>query len=149
MIEIVLASPAHVGPIATRMRAADRLECGAFGRSPKEALRLGIQSSTVALTAKLDGRAVAMFGVTPTNLIDSRGVPWFLGTDDVYAHPRELMRRGPRILSALSASYRRLENVVWTGNDRAIRMLRWWGFTVEGDSIDVGGLPFHRFWRQA
>lgn len=148
MIEVVPATLTHIGPIATRMRQADVAECEAFGRSPKTALRVGLRSSTLALTAKLDGRPVAMFGVTPNSLLESNGTPWFLGTEDVYNHPRAMLRDGPHFLSRMSASFRRLENHVWVGNHRAIRMLRWWGFSVGGDAIEIGGLPFVPFWRE-
>ena len=148
MIEIVTANLTHVGPIATRIREADRLECEAFGRSPKTALRVGLRASTLALTAKLNGKPIAMFGVVPNSLLESRGQPWLLGTDDVLDHARTFIEAGPRILSRMSASYRRLENHVWVGNHRAIRLLRHWGFSVGGDAMNFGGLPFVPFWRE-
>lgn len=147
MIEIVPATGAHVGAIATRMREADVRECRAFGHSPRQALRLGITGSSYCLTAKVDGSAHAMMGVTPISLLEGRGMPWMLGTDEIMRHGRELVGVGPRILSAMSATYRRLENRVWAGNDAAIRLLRRWGFTVEDAPEVIGGLEFLPFWR--
>lgn len=147
MIEVVQASPAHVGPIATRMRAADVRECAAFGRSPRQALRTGLIGSTYCLTAKVDGSPHAMMGVSPISLVEGRGTPWMLGTDEIMRHGRELVAMGPRILSAMSASYRRLENHVSAENTAAIRLLRRWGFTVEDQPRLVGGLEFLPFWR--
>lgn len=127
----------------------DRLETGAKGRSPKAAVRLSLRSSAWACTVLLDGEPVAMFGVVAASLIEGRGRPWFLGSDDVYAHGRDMLTMGVQVLARMHGDFRRLENVVSSGNVRAIRLLRRWGFTVEGEEIMVGGVPFVRFWREA
>lgn len=148
-IELVGASPAHVGRIAYRLREIDRIECGVGGRDPKATLRLALRSSTWAVTALLDGVPHAMFGVSPVSLVEDRGSPWFLGSDEVYRHGRELLAWGPRAIGRMHASFRRLENSVSTGNRRAIRLLGRWGFTIERDPFVVGGVEFVRFWRES
>jgi hypothetical protein len=79
MIELVPASLKHVGPIATRMRAADVEEVGAMGRTPKQALRLGLRASVDCMTVLIDGRPEAMLGLTPKNLLEGEGMAWMLG----------------------------------------------------------------------
>jgi hypothetical protein len=79
MIELVPASLKHVGPIATRMRAADVEETGAMGRTPKQALRLGLRASVDCMTVLIDGRPEAMLGLTPKNLLEGEGMAWMLG----------------------------------------------------------------------
>lgn len=147
LIEFVPASRAHVGRIARRMRSIDRLECEAKGKEPRFALRYSMASSTFALTALLDGSPHAMFGVTPYSLVEGLGRPWFLGSDEVYRHPREMMARGLDVVEIMQDSFRRLENVISADNDRGIRMLRYWGFEV-GTEVEVYGgtdfLPFRR-----
>jgi len=148
MITIVAASPAHVGRIASRMREADRLETGARGRSPKDAVRRALRLSDWACTALVDGEPHAIFGVTSMSSIEDRGAPWFLGSEEVYRHPREMIRRGQSVVAVMHDSFRRLENVVSRDNVRAVRMLRRWGFTVDADVRMIGGVPFVRFWRE-
>lgn len=148
-VRIIPASPAHVGRVANRMRDIDRLETGAKGRSPKAAVRLSLKSSTWACTVLLDGEPVAMFGVVPVSLVEDRARPWFLGSDAVYRHGRDMLTIGERVLARMLGDFRRLENVVSSGNVRAIRLLRRWGFTVEGEEIMVGGVPFVAFWKEA
>lgn len=148
-VRIIPASPAHVGRVANRMREIDRLETGAKGRSPKAAVRLSLRSSTWACTVLLDGEPVAMFGVVAASLIEDKGRPWFLGSDDVYRHGRDMLLYGERTIAKMHGDFRRLENVVSSGNVRAIRLLRRWGFVVEGEEIMVGGVPFVSFWREA
>lgn len=148
MIQLVPASPAHVGRLAHRMREIDRIEVGAKGRSPKSALRLSLRLSTWALTAMVDGEPHAMFGVAAASLIEDRGRPWFLGSDLVYANGRAMLRIGAETVEHMHRSFRRLENVVSCDNARAIRLLRRWGFTVGEEVIMVGNVPFVGFWSE-
>lgn len=149
MIEIVAASPAHVGRIANRMREADREECEAYGRSPKEALRLGLRSSVLASTALVDGSPEGMFGVAPLNALEGTGRPWMLATDAASHCARELLDLGPPVIEAMHRRFARLENYVSIRNRRAIRMLMAWGFEIGDETMEFGGVEFREFWREA
>ena len=148
-LRLVGASPAHVGRIAYRMREIDRIECGASGRSAKAALRLALRSSSWAITALVDGDPHAMFGVAPISLVQDRGSPWFLGSDETYRYGRALLELGPDVIARMHASFRRLENTVSTGNGRALRLLSRWGFTIGDAPFEVSGVEFVRFWRES
>lgn len=134
----------HVGPIANRMRDADRVECEAFGHQPRAALRAGLIAGK-AWTALVDGRPEAMFGVVPVNAMAGEGRPWMLGTDAIYRHGRDLLRIGPALLAGMFDSSSRLSNLVAAGNGRAIRLLKRWGFTIGADVVTIGGVAFHEF----
>lgn len=127
------------------MRPEDVLECRALGYTPKQGLRIGLRGSTLALTAKVDGKAEAMLGLSPTSLIEGVGRPWMLGSDAVYRHGRELLAHGPGIIATMRDSSPRLSNLVSSDNARAIRLLKRWGFAV-GDEVQmIGGVPFLTF----
>lgn len=145
-VEVVPAHAGHVGTIAARMRDIDRMEVAAFGRTPKRALRLGIMGSTIAMTAKVEGKPEAMFGVVPVSLLDGLGSPWFLGTDEVYRHGRELVAWGPELVGKMLDSSPHLSNVVMAANGRAIRLLRRWGFVMGDEAKMIGGHAFLDFW---
>lgn len=145
-VELVQAHAGHVGTIAARMRDIDRQETEACGRTPKQALRMGLRGSTICLTAKVNGRPEAMLGLVPLCLLGGRGVPWFLGTDEVYRHGREMIAWGPGIIRQFIDSTERLENVVMQCNTKAIRLLRAWGFTVGDEVKMIGGRSFLDFW---
>lgn len=142
----VIASPAHVGRLANNMRAIDVLECKAMGRTPKEALRLGIRTSLYALTAidEETRRPIAMLGVMPVSLVSGKGVPWLLGSDEVFNYPRDLLVSGKCMVEWWLESFSKLENMVATENGRAMRLLRRWG-AVFGDRHDIGGTEFIAF----
>jgi hypothetical protein len=131
------------------MRSADRLECEAFGMSPKEALRSSWRRSIYAVTAKLDGRPEAMFGLSAISMIEGRGSPWFLGTDVVTRSGRALVELGPGLLARMHATCSTLENRVARQNWAAIKMLRHWGFHIGGDVTVIRGIEFLPFSRTA
>lgn len=144
-IRIVPAAFRHVNFIARRMREIDRLEVEALGRTPKQALRYGLLSSSKAWTALVDLEPHAMFGVVEHNALTREASPWFLGTDEVYRHGRELLMWGPGFVSRMCDSPRRLSNLVSAENRQAIRLLQRWGFTVDEKLVDVNGTAFRYF----
>ena len=144
-VRLVPAQFRHINRIANNLREIDGIECRSTGRTPKDALREAFFSSKQAWTALVDGRPEAMFGVVVTSVLTGEGVPWFLGTEEVYRHGRELIMWGPGIIERLHNSRLRLANVVCSRNEQAIKLLRKWGFTVSEDEIEMGGEMFHLF----
>lgn len=147
-VTLVPARALHIKPIAERMREIDRREAAAFGHGPRTALALGYHGSTLALTALVDGRPEGMLGVTPASVIESRGTVWMLGSDAILAHARELVAMAGQVLAMLHWHYRVLENHVSADNAPAIRLLRRWGFHVEREGAEFGGMMFLPFRRE-
>lgn len=127
------------------MRAADVLECRAMGYAPKQALRMALAQSSEAWTAKVDGVPEAMFGLVISNALCGKGKPWMLGSDAIYRHPRQMLNCGKLLLAHWLDSMSALEGYVWTGNDRAIRMLRKWGCEIGREVIVFTGAEFVTF----
>ncbi len=127
------------------MREWDIAECRAFGHAPKQALRGALSASSLAMTAFVDGRAEAMFGLVVTNALCGAGSPWMLGTDAIYRHPREMIRMGPGWLRVMGDVAPGLSGMVAAGNARAIRLLRHWGFAVGDAAVDCAGVAMLAF----
>lgn len=145
MIELVPARLTHVGPIATRMREHDVVEAGAFGRSPKEALRLGLRASIDCYTVMIDGKPEGMMGLFPVNALEREGAPWMLGTDALYGHPRAWLKLMPLMLERWGDSTKHLRNLVGRKNVRAIRLLRRCGFQIGDEPTTIRGVEFVTF----
>lgn len=128
------------------MREVDVEECAATKLTPKQALRYGLLNSETCWTVFVDGRPEAMFGVVATSLIEGKGRPWLLMTDDAMAHRRAIVRFGHVYTAALQRHYRKLENVVHANNDVAIRWLSRLGFHV-GPVDVIRGRPMRYFVR--
>jgi len=116
-----------------------------MGKSPKKALRLALTASTEIWTAKIDGRAEAMFGLVVTNALCGVGTPWLLGTDVLYRHPRTMIRAGDSFVRRWFDSTGQLSNYVSKDNTRALRLLRRWGFSIGSEVIMFSGVEFLLF----
>jgi hypothetical protein len=127
------------------MRAADVEEVGAFGRTPKDALRLGLRASVDCMTVLIDGHPEAMMGLTPKNLLEREGTPWMLGTDRIYGHPRAWLTLMPQMVERWCDSTKVLTNLIGKKNARAIRLLRRLGFEVGEEVTVIGGVEFVTF----
>jgi hypothetical protein len=144
-VRLVPARWVHINRIANNLRDIDRREAEAMGFTAKSALRAALAQSVNAWTALVDDRPEAMFGVVVESALGGEGTPWFLGTDEVYRHGRELVMWGPPMISRLTDSRMRLRNLVSAENVRAIRLLKKWGFTVSDDEQEFGGMMFRLF----
>lgn len=131
------------------MRLIDILECSTRDRTPKEAMRRALSISTMAFTAKVDGRPEAMFGIAPIDVLSGTASPWFLGTDAVYEHGREMLSMGLSYIGVASAYFPFMENEVYERNNKAIRLLKRWGFTVSDTPTIRAGVPMLRFHKGA
>jgi hypothetical protein len=94
----------------------------------------------------VDGEPCAMMGVVPRNMLEGSGTPWMLGSEQIYDSARLLVRYGPGIIAEMRASFERLENMVHVENDRAIRFLRHFGWTISEQREAIGGIDFVRFY---
>jgi hypothetical protein len=146
MIEMVPALSSHIGTIARRIRDIDRLECETMGHTVKGALRTGLLGSTLAWTAKINGRPEAMLGAAPSNLLEGRGRAWMLMTDEAARHQIALVRLGRIYTEAMHRHYAILENWVHAENDRTIRWLSRLGYAV-GPVDVIRGQPMRPFVR--
>lgn len=100
---------------------------------------MGLRASSECWTAKVDGRAEAMFGLVVESALGGKGTPWMLGSDAIYRHPRAMIRSGEHVLARWLDSTPALSNLVHTGNTRAIRLLRRWGCQIgEGVTLFAG-----------
>jgi hypothetical protein len=131
--------------LARHMRQADIDEAIAFsGEPPHQAIVSSLELASHSWMALRDGRPAAVFGCTP--VADGVGMPWFLGTDAASGDPASMTRFGRAVIADMLKTYRHLINFVDARNVKAVRWLRFMGFTI-GDPEPQGvlGLPFHRF----
>ena len=129
------------------MRAADIAEVRAGGHEPAEALRHSVARSAMCWTATVDGVPAAIFGVAPLgSVLDPRGAPWLLGTDDVPRSRRALAALTPRYIREMLGMFPHLLNLVHAPNTAAVGWLRHVGFTL-GQTIahPATGEPFILF----
>jgi hypothetical protein len=132
--------------LACTLRQADLDELAAAGVSPSDALRTGVERSTLAAAVWDDEGLVALLGVAPLveSVLAPVGAPWMLGTDRVSKHARALVAVGPAYTRAMLDAYPRLMNVVHAKNTLHVRWLRRLGFRFRPHAIAAPktGEPF-------
>lgn len=133
MIEIVPASPDHVGALVWDLRADDRRELEAFNIDPVTGLRQCIAGSVQAFTALDDGWPVACWGVMAPSMIGAPvAYPWLLTGLGVERHKVRFLRENRRWLAYVLTQFPRLEVLVDARYTRALTWLRRLGFTITG-----------------
>lgn len=147
MFEIVEADSSHIAPIAGNMRPIDKLECMALsGTGPFESLEEALAISQLAYTVLKDGKPIAMGGVAGAGDI---GSVWILASEDFYSFRKEMLRLTPKYLRLFHSKYPLLFNYVYAGNEKAIRWLKWAGFSFVQQIQNFGYLqiPVYEFVR--
>lgn len=145
--EVMPATLAHAREAAENLRQADRDELWAASRStPWNALRNGVTASTRAWAGLVDDEVACLFGVAPQSLASGTGMAWMLATPLIEEHQVLFLRRCRPVVAEMGRGYAYLHNHVDARNEKAIRWLRWLGFTIH-DPAPYGalGLPFHHF----
>lgn len=129
------------------MRAQDVAEVRAAGHTDMHAvIASSIARSTMCWACYVDGQLAAIFGCAPFgSALDSRGVPWLLGTDLIPKHRRTLMRHARRYIARMLAAYPALINTVHAENTVAVEWLRHMGFHLEPAAPIHTGAMFHVF----
>lgn len=145
--EIAIASPADLDWIAQNMSHADADEVLATaGLSPRAALDVSSKVSRDTFVGLVNGVPICAFGIGQRTLLDDVGVPWLLGTPDIRKHARIFLTVSKTWIGNEAKKYSRLENWVDARHTRAVKWLKWLGFTVDDPTPHgIKGMPFHRF----
>lgn len=139
MVEIVAATKQHYKQLADiGLRAADVIECHALGYGPRKALKNGWKASRHCWAVLVGGKPIALFGAAEHPTDPNLGIPWMLGTDDLYDHPITFLKETKIYLGFLRRTFKRLANIVHAENEKSIRWLKWAGFTISDEARSYG-----------
>ena len=153
MVQARIVVPAHVDHLfylANHMAEDDRRECEALGFGPLRALRRSLELSVFSWTGMLTPgmKPVCMWGLIPFGgLLSGQAAPWFSSTDELGRHRVFFVKRNRKFLRRMLDLYPHLTDYVDVRHKRAIRWLKWLGFTV-GPEIKTFGpnsMPFYKF----
>lgn len=94
-----------------------------------EVLNVAVLWATEVNTLFIDGKAIAIMGVTVKTALSNIANPWLIPTEDVLKYKKTLLPASKRWIGDLLTRYPILENV-GTKNDTNKRWLEWLGFRV-------------------
>lgn len=95
---------------------------------------------------EVDGKPVAIFGVTPMKGPMRVGVIWLLGTTEFHKYTRKFARYCKEVFKELIKGYGYVFNYVHNENTVSIEWLKWLGFQIhDGRPLGHKGAIFHKF----
>lgn len=142
IVEIVPATLAHAAAI--ELREGDAMEVAAMGATKDEAFRTSLARSLWAETYLVGGVPAAMVGLGLSALVGGHGVPWLLTSPICEHHKKRFLVESRRQVARMLAEVTPLRNVVHADYGRAVRWLRWLGFTLEAP-VEINGALFRPF----
>lgn len=124
---------ADIIELSATMRDIDKQECyiTAAGMSIYSVLKLSCAMTAKPLTGRVNGKLVAVFGVSKLSALSSQGVPWLLGTDLVERYAFAFARKNRIIVKQWQEQFPVMRNFVHADNEISIRWLRWLGFEIK------------------
>jgi hypothetical protein len=137
-LEIVEGRALHVGPVASAIDDLERGTFAAFQVKPRVALREMVRQSAYCRTGLLDGRPVAMWGVTGP-AVASGGEVWLALSLAARQRRFLIVRTALREVRAMMAFKHELVSCLFCREARAFRFADFLGFEVE-QAID--GQPY-------
>ncbi len=136
---VVKAKLQHVIDMKDKLRMEDQKEMYNFwGMTPEQGLGFSFLSSKLAWTAFYNNRPCAMFGVTKDLKIANGGTPWLLATDEFKKITKGFLRDTEYYMGQCYNLYPHLENIVSPMHVKALRWIRFAGFTLS-DPLMVNG----------
>lgn len=147
MIRVRKAKTEDADMIAPLLRAEDAREVMRLGCGPASGcIRRAIDGSRMAGVFFHGDAPLCVFGVADASVIDrNTGIPWLVGTSELARHPRPFLRETRKWVSAWMELYSILTNYVDADYAKAIRWLRWLGFSI--GSPEPYGAPGAMFCR--
>ncbi len=146
MYRFILATRGHAIELADNIHPGVEKEIKTM--SEKETVDIVIQSlekSDEAWSVFDEEGLICIFGISSVSILSDRAVPWFLTTKLIDKHKKTLLYLTKIGLTYWLGKYSTLENYVPQEYTKAIRWLRWAGFTIlPAQPIGIGGVLIHK-----
>jgi hypothetical protein len=133
--------------LVEHIRPEDAAELDALhGSTVKSALEETPDLLTSSKVWEVDGKPVAIFGVTRQFGPMSVGVIWLLGTTEFHKYTKKFARYCKEVFDDLISGYSYVFNYIHSENKTSIEWLKWLGFKIhEGQPVGHQGAIFHKF----
>lgn len=146
-VTVVEASKEHIPALVAGMSPLVKTELQR--RYPDMTLETIVERAfTMAAEAYVfivNGDVVCAVGVNSPNVLSDTGLPWLIPHyKNVTKYKYQFLGGGKRWISYLSSKYAVLTNTVLSTNKRALKWLKWLGFSV-GPIIVIDGIKFHPY----
>ncbi len=134
---IIEAKSVHVGIIAGQLGPDERARFAHEGRNPRHVMRGFFRQSSYRRTALLDGRPIAIWGVTGT-LCSSEGILWLRLTTAARKMPRLVVEESRKELARMLETRQRLVIYIAEHDRLALRFAGFLGFEFAAPTMIEG-----------
>lgn len=147
MEKLIPLTKDHLPHLIENLREWDKKELQSFRDiSVEEGLTELLGDGQVWVSPK--GNPCVVCGLVPHEQVAGVGVPYLLATEEFYEYTRLFARESKLWVQEASQKYPMLFNCVAAGNTKAIRWLKWLGFSFDEREDNQGrfGLSFYPFY---
>lgn len=146
-VEIRDSLASDIEAMKDNMRKEEIVELQAsYDFTPEQGLSVSFVSSSHRLTAVLDGKPFAMFGVVPDSYMGHSAQVWLLTTNDLEKAKMRFLKMSKIVIQFFLSKYSILYNHVDARHRLCIRWLHWCGAQINpAQAFGVKSLPFHFF----
>lgn len=126
-----------IGKLCRTMREPDTVEVLAHHNRLHDGLAHSVDISYEVFTTTEFGEPISLSGIAFYTIRGMTvGIPWLLGSDRVYRHPRLLIRQGIRYLAHHEQTADVMHQFVWEENHASRQYLEYLQFHPTGLKID-------------
>lgn len=146
-VEVVKASREHVPLLLAGMSSAVVGELKTLYPATELAARMceAIEHSAEATSFFVDGKIIAMVGITTPTALSDIAYPWLLPhSENLGPYKYEFLAASKRWTQYQITRYSTLQNVVSAKNLAALKWLKWLGFEL-GPVMKIKGQPFRPY----
>jgi len=143
---MVAAGPEHIPSLVEGMSPLVKRELqkrypGVF---IEDVLAIAISRADEAYAGFVGDDLVCVIGVSSENVLSTVGHPWLIPHTNVNKHKWVFLKGSKPWIQHLLSKYESLENSVPASHKRAVRWLKWLGFTIE-PAINKNGIMVHPY----
>lgn len=132
----------HIQPMALALDDEEKRALEDAGRPPLYAITNMFHGSEERWTALIDGKPVAMWGVTGSRL-ETTGEVWLVVAQSIRGQKFAIVRQAMRSLARMFESKAVLTSSTFCGDVRASKFAKALGFKIERED-NINGLPIFR-----
>lgn len=133
--------------VADHIKADNLQELQALrGGNVYNELVASIRDSVVSGCCCIDGRPMALYGLTRRNIMDSKYCVWLILTDEAEKHKVFIGRQTKQVIQAIVRDFGVCGNTVNADNKSIIKWVKWLGGKLQGPfPYGIYGLPHYYF----
>ena len=149
MEKLIPLTKEHLPHLIEHLREWDKKELQSFRDiTVEEGLLELLEDDGSQVWVSPKGNPCVVCGVMPHQEVAGMGIPYLLATEEFFEYTRLFARESKLWVQEASSKFPVLYNMVAADNIKAVRWLKWLGFTLDAKTENQGrfNIPFYPFY---